>query len=717
MRPLIFALLATVYLLPHFSKASKAAGADPQKGPAVQESDRVFGLTRVWKIHLRVSAENWKAMHPTQGGMPGFGRPPVGGPPGAATPQAPRPVPEGTPEPGKSTSEMPPETSTPDPSRRPAAPAIPSRGEIRTPGPAGPGRAFRPGSFGYEFEYVKATVELDGEQFADVGLRFKGNGTYMLAAASRKRPFKLDFNRYLDDQRFHGLQQLNLHNNVMDPTGVRQALSYPVFAEAGVPSPRTAFAEVTLTIDGECDRERLGLYTVVEEIDKAFLKRHFQSSKGMLLKPEGTQGLEYKGEDWADYEWYESKSKPKKSETRRLIDALRLIHKADDERFREEIGSYLDVDEFARFLAANTLLANMDSFLTHVHNYYLYLPPETNKFVILPWDMDLSMGTFFLAGSAEQLQDLSISHPHMGDNKLLDRLLAWDEFNRSYRDHLRRLTETCFGDNGLTTKSLPQVRAAIKDLIAEDARQAAATPPPRGPGTFGPGPGGMFGAGPPLETFLIKRRESILAQLAGTSKGRTPAMGFGPGFGPAGGPRPGGPGGGFGGGAFGPGNFHGEQILRIADTDKNQKLSRQEFLDLASQWRDAWDKDKNKQLDSEEIRAGLNESLGPPPNAAGGFKPPPGFGPGIFLGQPLLKLADADMNGSVSKDEWTRLFETWFDHWDTTGDKSVDAAELIAGLNKTFAPPPGFGPPGLQPQGASPNRPNAAQPGNRVEPD
>lgn len=702
MRPLIFALLATACLLPH---VSMGAGADsPPEVPAVHESDRVFGLTRVWKIHLRVSAENWKAMQPTQGGMPGFGRPPferpVGGPAGAATPQSPRPVSDRTPEPGKSTPQKPNETSAPDPARRPAAPATPPHADGRAPGAAGPGPAFRPGSFGYEFEYVKATVELDGEQFADVGLRFKGNGTYMLSAASRKRPFKLDFNRYVDDQRFHGLQQLNLHNNVMDPTGERQALSYPVFAEAGIPSPRTAFAEVTLTIDGECERERLGLYTLVEEIDKAFLKRHFPSAKGMLLKPEGTQGLEYKGEDWADYAWYEPKSKPKKSETRRLIDALRLIHKADDDRFREEIGEYLDLDEFARFLAANTLLANMDSFLTHVHNYYLYLPPESNKFVILPWDMDLSMGAFFLAGSAEQLQDLSISHPHMGDNKLLDRLLAWEDFNRRYRDHLRRLTETCFGDNGLTTKSLPQVRATIKDLIAEDSRQAAATPQPRGPG-------GMFGAGPPVETFLVKRRESILAQLAGTSQGRRPAMGFGP---PPGGPRPGAPGGGFGGGAVGPGNFHGEQILRLADTDKNQKLSRQEFLDVASRWMDSWDMDKNDLLNSEEIRAGLNESLGPPPNAAGGFKPPPGFGPGMFLGQPLLKLADADMDGSVSKDEWTRLFETWFEQWDTTGDKSLGAAELIAGLNKAFAPPPGFGPPGLLPRDAGPNRPNAPPP-------
>ena len=637
--------------------ASHVFAEDKPEARIKDDTDSVFGLTRVWKIHLHVSAENWKTMQPAAGGFPGFGPPPPGG---------------GRPNPGTERK----------PNDAPQA-------------PGGPGIAFRPGSFGFDFEYVKADVELDGQTIHDVGLRFKGNGSYMLSAASRKRPFKIDFNRYVDGQKFQGMQQLNLHNNVMDPTHVRQALSYAVFQAAGVASPRTAFAEVSLTIDGEREHESLGLYTLVEEIDKAFLRRHYQTDKGLLLKPEGTQGLEYKGEDWAAYSWYEPKSKPKKDEARRLIELTRLIHKADDEQFRREIGALLDTDQFARFLAANTLLANMDSFLTQVHNYYLYLPPpsnksQPNKFVFLPWDMDLSMGAFFMAGSAEQLQELSINHPHVGENKLIERLLAWDEFNATYRHQIRQLTDACFGDKGLTTQSLPVVQAALKELIAQDAKRAAAAQPAGGPGGFGPGPG-MFGGQPSLETFLVKRRESITAQLAGTSKGKTPGMSFGP-------PGGGGPRGGPGGGGFGPGNFHAPQILAAADTDKDQKLSRGEFLDLSTKWLREWDKDKNGSLDGDEIKNGLNDALGPPPNAApGGFKPPAGFGPGMFLGPPLLKAADTDKDGKISKDEWTALFGSWFKQWDKGNDDRLDNAELIAGLNAAFGPPPGLGPPGFGP--------------------
>jgi spore coat protein CotH len=633
--------------------------------------DEVFGLTRVWQIHLHITAENWAKMQPAGGGgFPGFGPPP--GNPG-----------------------------------RPGG----------NPGGKGPGGGpgFRPGSFGFEFEYARATVEFDGEAFADVGLRFKGNGTYMMAAQGRKRPFKIDFNRFDDDQRFHGLQQLNLHNGVMDPTHLRQTLAYRVFAEAGIPAPRTAFAEVTLTIDGECDREPLGLYTVVEEIDKAFLRRHYGDDDGMLLKPEGVQGLEYKGEDWADYAWFEPKSEPSEQQQRRLIDVTRLVHQADDDTFRSEISDFLDLDKFARFLAANTLLSNMDSFLTQVHNYNIYLPTESDKFEFLPWDMDLAMGAFFLSGTSEQLQDLSIAHPHVGENKVLDRLLAWDEFNQVYRAHLSRLTEACFGENGTTTQELATLRAELADELDREAERAAAQTGGGGFGPFGRGGPSPFANQPPLEVFLSKRRESVVAQLEGRSTGTIPATGFG---GPGGGGNPGGPGGrGFGNGPrgeFGPGQMFGPRIVAAADDDGDRLVSRPEFVELGSRWLREWDADADEALNARELTAGLNKAFGPPADAPPQFRPPEGFGPGNLFSAPLLGAADKDANELASLDEWTGLFMRWSQDWDTSGDERLDDPEIAAGFNAAFVPAAGFGPPGGAP-GANP-APGGRPAGNQRPP-
>jgi hypothetical protein len=52
------------------------------------------------------------------------------------------------------------------------------------------------------------------------------------------------------------------------------------------------------------------------------------------------------------------------------------------------------------------------------------------------------------------------------------------------------------------------------------------------------------------------------------------------------------------------------------------------------------------------------------------------------------------------------LFDAWFKRWDKNADGSLDQAELIAGLNQAFGPPPGFGPPGSgPPAGFGPPRP------------
>ena len=53
--------------------------ADKSEAQTKDDSESVFGLTRVWKIHLHVSAESWKTMQPPARGFPGFGPPPPSG--------------------------------------------------------------------------------------------------------------------------------------------------------------------------------------------------------------------------------------------------------------------------------------------------------------------------------------------------------------------------------------------------------------------------------------------------------------------------------------------------------------------------------------------------------------------------------------------------------------------------------------------------------------
>ena len=84
-----------------------------------------------------------------------------------------------------------------------------------------------------------------------------------------------------------------------------------------------------------------------------------------------------------------------------------------------------------------------DSFLVMAQNYYLYLHPKTRKFTFFPWDLDLAFAGWPLGGAAEDQMDLSLSHAHSDDHRLILRLFAIDEVKSKYDEILRELTAGC----------------------------------------------------------------------------------------------------------------------------------------------------------------------------------------------------------------------------------------------------------------------------------
>ena len=483
--PLVIALLCTG---PVFFWAPPGAADEPKKPNAPEKAakgDDVFGHERVWQFHLVLTPAEFAALQPAGGGgFPGF--------PGAPMP------PKVEPKPGE-----------------------PKRDTHRS-------------AFGVEFPWVQASLIAEGKTLEKVGLRYKGNSTYMATARSLKRSLKVDVDRIDDAARFHGLKSLNLHCGVMDQTKAREALAYSIYRAAGVPAPRTAFAEVALTVPGKYDQEHVGVYTLVESVDKNFLKLHYKSNDGLLMKPERLRGLDHLGDDWARYKGtYQPKREATKDEITRVIGFTKLVNQGTDAEFDKEIANYLDIDAFLKFMAATAVVSNLDSFFTLGHNYCLYLHPETNKFHFIPWDVDLSLGNFALFGTAEQQMDLNLTKPY-AQNRLADRLMANRGFAERYQTVLKEVAPVCFDKQKLFAE-IAAIEKTVKPLIEKETKAVAARKENAGFG-FGP-PGGGFGRpAPDLKTFVEKRAESIAAQFAGRSKGFTPTgFGFGPpggGFGP-----------------------------------------------------------------------------------------------------------------------------------------------------------------------------------------
>ena len=324
------------------------------------------------------------------------------------------------------------------------------------------------------FPWAVGSLTIGGEVFKEIGVRYKGNASFNLMRGSLKRNLKVKLDWTRGDQDYNRVKTLNLNAGGLDPSKLRDALAYGIFREAGVPAPRTTFAEVTLTVPGKYDKAHLGLYTIIEQVNNAFLKNHFQTKKGLLMKPEGVASVEYFGEDWESYESrYRPDDEPLFSQAKRVIEFARLINESDDNRFRSAIDSFLDVDGFLRFIAVNALIVNLDTLLAMPQNYYLYLHPKTQKFIFLPWDLDISFAGWPLGGPPEKQMDLSLLHPHSsGGHKLIDRLFAIEAVKAKYDRIISELVAGPFSRERLL-RNIERIEKTIQEALERDAAAIA----------------------------------------------------------------------------------------------------------------------------------------------------------------------------------------------------------------------------------------------------
>ena len=467
-----------------FLLAALLGGAQPVRPAAAEdpkpEAKNAFGLTKVWTIHLDLSAKEFDALAPALGG---FGFP--GGPP-------------------------PKKEEKKDDKKRDTEKNL----------------------FGTDFPWVESDVTVEGKTLKKVGVRYSGDMSYFVSARGLKRPLKIAFDKF-GSQQFGGLSAVQLNAMPLDATKARAALANAVFRAMGLPAPRTAFAEVTLTVPGKYDKEFVGLYTVVENVDAQFLNHHFASDKGLLMKPFRVRGIDALGDDWEQYKGqYQPHRAATKDESQRVIGFAKLVNQSTDEEFKKQIDSYLDVDTFLRFLAANAFISNLDSFFAVGWNYTLYLDPKTNKFAFIPGDLESTFASPSFLGTPDQLMDLSLAKPYPGENKLPDRLLAIKEVNEKYQKLVKELSTTVFTKEQLL-KDMEAIDKATKSAREKETKAVAARKEPA-PG-FGP-PGAMGPQAPDIKTFAEKRTASIAAQVAGKSKGYVPQFNFGPPPGGGGGP-------------------------------------------------------------------------------------------------------------------------------------------------------------------------------------
>lgn len=439
---------------------------------SIRRARDLYQTTNIWLAHLKFSRAQWKALPPKRiGALPNFLQP------------------DGT--------------------------AL-----LRNPKAQRSGLA---GALGYDFNWTHADFEFGGVTFTNAGARLKGNGTWLGSLHGSKRAFKVDLNKFVEHQKLGDLDEMAFNNLIADFSCMSDALAYEFFRDAGVPAPRTAYAWLSVSAEGKWDHKPLGLYVMVEPVDGEFVAEHFDSKKTPVFKPVTYQLFEHMGDDWSAYAAiYDLKTKATAEQQRRVIDFARLVSFSTDAEFAERVGSFLDLDEFARFLAGQVLLSSYDSILADGQNFYVYLDPRSNKFGFIPWDLDLAWGNFFLLGSATGREQASIWHPWAGENRFIERVMAVEEFRKMYRAHLEDFSARLFVPGRLSQR-IDELAAVIREPVAAESdfrlnkfEQAIGAKP------LEPRRGDQMGSNRQahrLKRFIEKRAISVRQQLDGNSKG------------------------------------------------------------------------------------------------------------------------------------------------------------------------------------------------------
>ena len=392
-------------------------------------------------------------------------------------------------------------------------------GESWLQGPEGKRNGFA-ASRGVQFSYVHGSVTINGQTLRNVGVRYKGNGTYFEGVAKGKVSLKLDFAEYVKGQKLGTLKKLNLHSNITDASSMNEVLAFQLFREAGVPAPRTSYARVYLTVQGRPQHAYAGLFSIVENPDEEFVAARGFPAGGAIFKPVASQLFADLGPDWKRYnQTYDPKTTLTEAQKQRVIDFARLVSGGTDAQFAARVNEFLDLEETARYLAVVVFLSDLDGLLGPGQNYYLYLDPRTQKFSFIAWDQDHSFGQFF-RGTQSAREQLSIHHPWSESSRFLERLFRVDAFKKLYVARLTEFSTTLFKPDRFH-RQVDELAGVIRPAIKEESDQRLLRFERAVAGEVPPGDAGMFrGANIPIKPFVKARAQSVIDQLAGRSTGQ-----------------------------------------------------------------------------------------------------------------------------------------------------------------------------------------------------
>lgn len=290
--------------------------------------------------------------------------------------------------------------------------------------------------------YRKCTVTWDGTTLSECGFREKGNASNTLTNFGKKKPLKISFDEF-SNQTLDGLKKINLNNFTNDPSLLHDVIANKLFRDCGIPACRTSFTK--LWVNGEF----IGLYVVIENVDKTFLKAQYGGAQndGNLYKTDrgaavflnwlGPESDGYKGQG---LKLTTNESIDDWSKLTSFIDFINNDHSAD---FKQKLESRFDVHTYLKILAIEKCIRSWDSYWGGGNNFYLYEHPD-GKYRWIPWDMNESFQDVKVLSGTAVLDGYLVPTPQFDKRPLLNRIFEVEEWKNEYLNDACDLIQTKF---------------------------------------------------------------------------------------------------------------------------------------------------------------------------------------------------------------------------------------------------------------------------------
>jgi hypothetical protein len=251
--------------------------------------------------------------------------------------------------------------------------------------------------------YVPATL-ADGTDTLEVGVRIKGWTSNQ--PLTGKPSLKIDIDRQVPGQRYHGLEAFDLHAELTDAAALSEWAAYRIFRDQGLPASRTGWAHLTVN---DLD---YGFFTIVEKKDDQLIKVWWEDHEGSLYESSSESWPCDLDDPSCDcFEVDEIGSADNRSDLEALCT---LAAATPDTTWFDAIQSAVPWDGFSHFMATEIAVGAHDNYAGFSGNFYLYHEPATDAWTFIPSSMNNQFGTSRTAAPTCQATAYTFDDYHHG---------------------------------------------------------------------------------------------------------------------------------------------------------------------------------------------------------------------------------------------------------------------------------------------------------------